>query len=99
MSTGIGLGIGVPHARLDAAKDLVMAMALNKTILPDYEAIDGGPVRIVFLVAARPDQQKLYIRVLAAISRLVKDDAQRDRICHAATAEDLYALITSNAHG
>lgn len=98
MSTGIGLGVGVPHARIDSVRDLVAAVAVNRTILPDYESIDGGPVRLVFLVAARPDQQQTYIRLLAGISHVVKDHERRERILAATSPEELLGHILGDGH-
>lgn len=90
MSTGIGLGVGVPHARISPVRRLITAVAVNDRILPDYEAIDGGPVRIVFLVAGRPDQQSNYVRLLSAVSRIVKDPARREALLHAKSPEALF---------
>ena len=94
MSTGIGLGVAVPHARLAAVEDISIACALNRRILPDYESIDGGPVRLVFMVAARPDQQADYVRVLATFSQLVKSESNRDTLFHAESSQALYDLLT-----
>lgn len=93
MSTGIGLGVGVPHARISSVRRMMMAVAVNEKILPDYESIDGGPVRIVFLVAGRPDQQSNYVRLLAAISRIVKDPARRETLLQAKRPEDIYKCL------
>ena len=90
MSTGIGLGVGVPHARISPVRRLITAVAVNDRILPDYESIDGGPVRIVFLVAGRPDQQSNYVRLLSAVSRIIKDPARREAILHAPSPETLF---------
>lgn len=93
MSTGIGLGIGVPHARISPVRRMVMAVAVNRTPLEDYEAIDSRPVRIVFLVAGRPDQQSNYVRLLAALSHIVKDDAHRDALLAADSPNAIYTEI------
>lgn len=93
MSTGIGLGVGVPHARISSVRRLVMAVAVNETILADYESIDGAPVRIVFLVAGRPDQQSNYVRLLSCLSRIVKDADRRREILQAPTPEALYQAL------
>lgn len=93
MSTGIGLGVGVPHARISSVRRLVMAVAVNETILADYESIDGAPVRIVFLVAGRPDQQSNYVRLLSCLSRIVKDTDRRREILQAPTPEALYQAL------
>jgi len=94
MSTGIGCGIGVPHVRLGGVRDLFMAVAINDHPLHDYEALDGEPVRIICLVAAREEQHSLYLKTLAAISRLLKEDDTRLALLNAGTPAEAYKLLT-----
>ena len=80
MSTGIGFGIGVPHFRSDAVSELVMAVALCEEGIVDYDSLDGEPVRIVCMLAARGDQHTEYLRALASISSRLKDKAVREQL-------------------
>ena len=93
MSTGIGLGVAVPHVRLASVTDLVMAAGLSKPGIADYESLDGRPVHIIFMIAARYDQHATYIRLLSNISRRVKDDALRERLLSAKDAQDFYNAL------
>jgi len=93
MSTGIGLGVGVPHARISSVRRLLTAVAVNDTILPDYESIDGAPVRIVFLVAGRPDQQSSYVRLLGCLSRIIKSPENRQALLHAELPQEVFEAI------
>lgn len=93
MSTGIGLGIGVPHARISSVRRMIMAVAVNDQPLPDYESIDGHPVQIVFMVAGRPDQQSNYVRLLAVLSHVVKQEQNRNDLLAARTDEEIYECI------
>jgi mannitol/fructose-specific phosphotransferase system IIA component (Ntr-type) len=93
MSTGIGLGIGVPHARISSVRRMIMAVAVNDQPLDDYESIDNQPVQIVFMVAGRPDQQSNYVRLLASLSRIVKDNQNRDRLIEADTPDAIYTIL------
>jgi len=80
MSTGIGFGIGVPHVRIDSVTDLIMAVAVCKQPVGDYDSLDEAPVQIVCMLAARTDQHTKYIRALAAISSRLKDAPCREQI-------------------
>jgi len=93
MSTGIGLGIGVPHARISSVRRMILAVAVNESPLADYESIDGEPIQMVFLVAGRPDQQSGYVRLLAVLSHLVKNAERREALLGAASPSDVYELI------
>jgi PTS system nitrogen regulatory IIA component len=77
MSTGIGFGVAVPHARLGSVSDLVMAVGVSREAITDYESLDGEPVRIICMVAAGINQHAEYIRALAAVSGKLKDPEVR----------------------
>jgi PTS system nitrogen regulatory IIA component len=94
MSTGIGLGIGVPHVRLDSVKDLVMAAAVSDEAIADYASLDDEPVRIVFMIAGGSDQHARYIRLLSAISSRFKNETLRRALIGATDDAAVYALLT-----
>ena len=94
MSTGIGFGVGVPHVRLPSVKDIVMAVGVNARPLADYQSLDGEPVRMVCMVAARDDQHAQYLKTLAAVSALLKQEAVRAAVLAAPDAPAVYALLT-----
>ena len=93
MSTGIGFGIGIPHVRIDSVKDLVMAVAVCKTPIADYDSLDGEPVQIVCMLAARSDQHAKYIRTLSSISSRLKDPDIRKEIIAAKDPDTIYELL------
>lgn len=94
-TTGIGQGLAIPHGKSDTLKD--MAMAIGKPAEPiDFESVDGKPVRLVVLLASRPDQMSDHIQALAKISRLHMDNEFREKIYAANTPEDIYQLLVDN---
>lgn len=94
MSTGIGFGIGVPHVRIGSVKDLVMAIAVCRNPIEDYESLDSEPIQIICMVAANKDQHAKYIRTLSAISSTLKDIETRKRLLDCQTPEEAYAILT-----
>ncbi|MBN2703987.1 MAG: PTS sugar transporter subunit IIA [Pontiellaceae bacterium] len=95
MSTGIGFGVGVPHVRIDSITDLVMAVAVCKRPISGYSSLDGQPVHIVCMLAARSDQHTKYIRTLSAVSGRLKDAETRKRIIGSDDPSFIYSqLIT-----
>lgn len=94
MSTGIGLGIGIPHVRLDGISDLMMAVGLVKTSLADYESLDGEPVRLIFMILAGKDQHTQHIKTMAAISGRVRNAVLREMLMQAEDTETVYKLLT-----
>jgi PTS system nitrogen regulatory IIA component len=94
MSTGIGLGVAVPHVRLDSIEDLVMAVGISKNGVTDYDSLDGQPVKIICMIAAGKNQHAQHIKTLAEISRKVKDDKLRNSLFNASDEITIYNLIT-----
>ena len=94
MSTGIGLGIAVPHVRLDGIGDARVAVGVSRTGITDYESIDGEPVRIVVFIVAPRGRHDLYIKLLATVMELLKEPELRSRLLEARTASEVYDVLT-----
>ena len=94
MSTGIGLGIGIPHVRLEGIDDLMIAVGVVKSALADYESLDGEPVRLIFMILAGEDQHTLHIKTMAAISVRLKNPVLREMVVQAKDTETIYTLLT-----
>jgi PTS system nitrogen regulatory IIA component len=88
-STGIGQGIGIPHAKCDVVKELVACLGISQKGV-DYDSLDGEPVHIFFLLVAPEDSAGPHLKALARISRILKDKFIRDSLV---TAKDKRAVI------
>lgn len=95
MSTGIGLGIGVPHIRIKGIKDLIAAVGVDKEGIADYETIDNIPVKIVVMIVAGEKEHKLYIKFLSLVVSKLKDDKIRDKIIKAENEKEIYKILSS----
>lgn len=93
MSTGIGYGLAIPHARLKSIDDFVIGILRCKEGI-NYESIDDKPVRIIFMIGASETQDKDYIRLLSKIMIRLKDKELLDKLLHVETSKDIYTLIT-----
>lgn len=91
-TTGIGNGLAIPHGKCGGVDHLVMAIGRATTPI-DFQAIDGRPVTLIWLLASPPDKTGPHITALARISKLMTVDRFRRAINEAPTAEQLYALI------
>ena len=94
MSTGIGLGIGVPHVRLSSIENPVMCAGLCRDPIMDYESLDGQPVQLIFMIAAGKDQHVEHLRLLAKISSKLKDDKLREALINAPDETTFYQILT-----
>ena len=78
-STGIGQGVGIPHAKTPVVKKLIAAFGLCPHGV-DFDALDGEPVYIFFLLVAPEDSAGPHLKGLARISRLLKDKYFRESL-------------------
>jgi fructose-specific phosphotransferase system IIA component len=92
MSTGIGKGFAVPHGKSDSIKEIIAAFGRSIEGI-DYEAMDGQPVNLVFLIVGRNDMISLHIKLLSRISRMMNKDDFRSRLLNASNAEEIYNIF------
>jgi fructose-specific phosphotransferase system IIA component len=86
-STGIGKGIAVPHARSTLITDRVVLLARSKKGV-DFEAVDGAPVHLIFLIVAPPvEPDPAYLKLLAEIVHSVRLARVRQKLVDAPTFE------------
>lgn len=94
-TTGIGHGIGIPHGKAEGVDQLRMAIGLAAEPI-EFGAIDGRPVDLIILLASPVDQTGPHIQALAKISRMLTDEAFRNEIKTAESAESLYEMISQH---
>lgn len=92
MSTGIGEGLAIPHAKTDVMKQSRVAFARVVKGL-DFDALDGKPVHLIFLLIGPPDSASLHVKILAGIARLLRDPQVRERFMQADTPESVLRLL------
>ena len=91
-STGIGEGIAIPHGKLPDLERVVCAFGRSKEGI-DFEAVDGQPVHLLFLLLAPENSASEHLKALARLSRLLKDPLFRRRLLEAEDRESLYHTI------
>ena len=91
-TTGIGNGLAIPHGKCTGTDHLVMAIGRAATPI-DFQAIDGRPVTLIWLLSSPPDKTGPHIHALARISRLMTVDKFRAALNSAQTAQDVFDII------
>jgi nitrogen PTS system EIIA component len=92
LSTGIGFGVAIPHARSAAVRELTMVAGVTSSPVP-YDAIDGEPVRLFFLIVGPESSAGLHVKILSRIARLVRRDSVRQQLLEATTADAFYNIL------
>jgi PTS system nitrogen regulatory IIA component len=95
-STGIGSGIAIPHGKLAKLDRLFGVFArLERPI--DFEALDGQPVDLLFLLLAPEAAGADHLKALARVARLLRDPEVARKLRESRDAEAIYAVLTSSA--
>ena len=93
-STGIGSGIAIPHGKLPKLERLFGLFArLERPV--DFEALDGQPVDLMFLLLAPEAAGADHLKALARVARLLRDQEIARKLRESRDAEALYAVLTS----
>ncbi|WP_243546247.1 PTS sugar transporter subunit IIA [Pseudodesulfovibrio tunisiensis] len=91
-STGIGDGIAIPHGKLDDL-DRILVLVGRSSEGVEFDALDHKPCHIFFLVLAPAQVAGMHLRILAHISRLLRDSSFRQEFMDAVDADTLWNLL------
>jgi PTS system nitrogen regulatory IIA component len=92
MSTGIGNGIAIPHGKARAVDRLVAACGVSRGGV-DFEAVDGEAATLFILLVSPEDVGGPHVKVLANISRLLKEESVRESLKRADSPESFFSLL------
>ena len=92
MSTGIGKGFAIPHGKTNAVNDVIVSFGKTTRDI-DYEALDGNPVHLVFLLVGKVDLVSKYIKLLSRISQVMNKDDFREKILNAKTKDEIINIF------
>lgn len=92
-STGIGDGVAIPHGKLKNIDRQLIAFGLSRKGV-DFDAMDGKPARLFFLLIAPEDSVGIHLKTLARISKLLKAPMVRDRLQTASDRQQIHHIIS-----
>lgn len=92
MSTGVGKGLALPHAKTAAVNGIIAAFATTEKPV-DYNAIDNVPVQMLFLMLSTERAKSQHIKLLSRVSRLMNEDAFRSRLLEAQNSEQVLQIF------
>jgi fructose-specific phosphotransferase system IIA component len=96
VTTGVGYGVAFPHAKSDAVESVVFAVGRTREGV-DFAALDGRPVRLIFLIGApkRREPSRVYLNLMARLSFLMKDEGNRALLLETDSVEEVARLLDS----
>jgi len=93
MSTGIGLGIAVPHARMERLRSAAVALGVSPSGISNYDSLDDEPVRLVVMIVTGAGQPDKYSNLLAEAVSILKQDSVREDLTLASAPAQIYSII------
>ena len=94
-STGFGEGTALPHGRFEGLNRVYGLFArLNSPV--DFEAIDGKPVDLIFMLLSPEGNGADHLTALAQASRFLKDESTRNKLRQISSSQEIYALLNNN---
>ena len=92
LSTGIGYGIAIPHAKSASVSTLQLVCGSRTEGVP-FDALDGEPVRLFFLLVGPESAAGLHVKALSRIARLVRRESVRESLLKAQTATEFHQVL------
>jgi len=91
-STGIGNGIGIPHGKLKNLKTLVLGLGVSRKGV-NFDTMDGKPAYLFFMLLTPDNSTDLHLKLLARISKILKNEPFKEKIIHASKPEEILQLL------
>jgi len=92
VTTGIGGGVAIPHARVEGVSQPLLALGIAPGGI-DFLAIDGGYVNLVFLLVSEDEQTEDHLALLSELCGFLNNAERRERLAAATTADEALAVI------
>ena len=93
VSTGIGLGVAIPHAKLMGYEDFFIAIGIQRKEGIEWNALDGAPVRLIFMIGGPENKQTEYLKILSRLTMAIKNEERRKRLLKALTPHEVLELF------
>jgi mannitol/fructose-specific phosphotransferase system IIA component (Ntr-type) len=98
LSTGVGGGVAIPHGKTPHIDQLVLAAGVAPEPI-DFDALDGKPVRLFFLLVGPESASGAHVKALSRISRLLRRESLRTDLLTARSSEDFLRMIRESEAG
>lgn len=91
VSTGIGLGVAIPHAKLQGYDDFFIAIGVQAKKGIEWNALDGSPVHLIFMIGGPENEQTKYLRILSHLTMAIKNEERRKKLLKTYDPKDVIA--------
>ena len=92
VSTGIGMGTAIPHAKITTSEDFFIAIGILAEGI-EWNSLDGIPVRIIFMIGGPDNKQTQYLQVLSSLTHIIKNESLRKKMLTLKSTEEIIKVI------
>lgn len=92
VSTGIGMGVAIPHAKLPGYDNFFIAVGISQKPI-EWNALDHAPVRLIFMIGGPDDKQTEYLQILSSLTQVIKDEERRKKILNSNNPKAIIELF------
>lgn len=96
VSTGIGMGVAIPHAKLASYDNFFIVIGIQKEGI-EWNALDDSPVRLIFMIGGPDDKQTQYLKILSGLTMAIKEESRRKEMLILKNAQEIIDLFDSNS--
>lgn len=95
VSTGLGMGIAIPHAKIKELDDFFIVVGIHRGEGIEWNAIDGLKVRLIFLIGGPQSMHKEYLQILSDLTQILKAEDNRQKFLRAKSEESVVNIFES----
>ncbi len=93
VSTGIGLGVAIPHAKLQGYEEFFIAIGIQGGRGIEWNSLDGSQVHLIFMIGGPDNKQTEYLKILSRLTMAIKDHDRRKALLKATSAQQVINLF------
>lgn len=95
VSTGIGFGVAIPHAKLKHYPDFFVAIGIQRGAGLEWNSLDKAPVQLIFLIGGPDERQTQYLKILSALTLAIRDEQKRHALLRATSPQEVIVLLST----
>jgi nitrogen PTS system EIIA component len=96
ISTGIGLGVAIPHAKLDGYEDFFIAIGISHKKGISWDSLDNLPVKLIFMIGGPEKMQTKYLQILSHLTSVIRQENIRKQLLKTRDVKQLIDLLKSD---
>lgn len=94
VSTGIGMGVAIPHAKDDRFLKFFISIGIQKEAGLDWRSLDDSPVKLIFMIGGPEKNQNEYLKILSSLTVIIKDETLRKKLINSTSKEEVIDLLS-----